>query len=184
MELGGCLHGGLVMSPACAWAFRADGTALWRGGWGKCVWARGNAGSGRSGFLWACGEKFGLIDQAHENCLLWKQWTKSASPDQVLPESLIGRPTPPLPHVMRNKYTLSLQVTALGLALIAIIYDANFTGIPFQDATREQMIAYAKHSKVCAGLMFASGAMVVLSLIAAMVFRAANRKKGSISGGE
>ena len=172
-----CHEPGLRLGVSCGRELPCDGAA------GEKRF-RGNAGAGRTGFLRACREESGLIDHRHENCLLWKRWTKSASPGQVFPASLIGRPTPPLPHVMRNKYTLSLLVTALGLALIAIIYDANFAGIPFQDATREQVIAYAKHSKVCAGLMFASGAIVVLSLIAAMAFRAANRKTGSMPGGE
>ena len=74
---------------------------------------------------------------------------------------------------MKKRIPPLLLLTSLGLNVAAIVYDANFAGIPFQDATGDQMISYAKHSKVCANLMFVSAGFGILYLITAILPRLA-----------
>jgi hypothetical protein len=79
---------------------------------------------------------------------------------------------------MNKRWTFRLRITALALVLGAVAYDAKFAGIPFQDATREQQIAYVRHSKIAAGLMRAGLGLAIASLILPPIARAAKRKRG------
>jgi hypothetical protein len=78
---------------------------------------------------------------------------------------------------MKARIPILLLLTALGFTIAAIVYDANFAGIPFQDATRDQMISYAKHSRVCASLMYVSAGFGLLSLLTAILPRLARLKR-------
>ncbi len=77
---------------------------------------------------------------------------------------------------MGNKITRSLLLGALLLAVTAIIYNAVFAGIPYQDPSREQLMSYARHSRVSAVIMFASAGLGLSALFSAACRKFARRK--------
>lgn len=72
---------------------------------------------------------------------------------------------------MKTKWASALRIAGCVFALAALAYDAKFAGIPFQDASSEQRLAYARHAKVVNGLVVAATGLGLASLLVAAVTR-------------